>query len=468
MDLRQIRSIVEQQRSRAGADLSVTERQARLRRLRAAVVARRAAIIDALRRDLKRADFESDIAEYQHVLQEIDYAIRWLPRWVRGRRVRSTLFLVGTSSTMRFEPKGSILIMAPWNYPFGLIVNPLVAALAAGNGVVIKPSERAPATEQLIASLVTDTFDPEEVTVITGGVDVASRLLELPFDHFFFTGSTRVGKLVMTAAARQLATVTLELGGKSPAIVDASADLQATAAAIVWGKFFNAGQTCLAPDFVLANDAVHDRVVEAMVETVGRFYGEDEDARRATRDFGRIVDAESFERLVVMVQRSVAQGAVVACGGRYDAGERYVAPTILTGVTADMPVMREEIFGPVLPVLRYDTAEQANVLARTNGTPLGSYVFARDRSTVDRLVRSIPAGGTVVNNTLLHYANSDLPFGGVGASGMGRYHGYYGFLEMSHARPIVRQRGPALSRLLHPPYHGRLHDLVLRLIPWIR
>jgi len=468
MELDQLRHLVQQQRARAEAGVPAAERRERLRRLRRAVVARRDEIVTALDRDLRRARFESDVAEYQHVLQEIDHAVRHLPRWMRGRRARSPLLLLGTTSRVMYQPRGSVLIMAPWNYPFGLIVNPLVAAIAAGNGAVIKPSERAPATEALVASLLTETFDPSEVAVVTGGVDVAARMLEAPFDHFFFTGSARVGKLVMAAAARHLATVTLELGGKSPAIVDASADVAAAAEAIVWGKFFNAGQTCLAPDFVLVHQDVHDRFVAALSDVVTRFYGSDDAARRSTGDYGRIVDAEHYQRLVLLVQDSVAQGATVAFGGRYHAADRYIAPTVLTGVGPAMPVMQEEIFGPVLPVLRFATPAEAVALARRNGKPLGSYVFARDRAVIDTFVADVPAGGTVVNNTLLHYANSDLPFGGVGASGMGRYHGWDGFHEMSHARSVVRQRGPALSRLLHPPYRGRMHELVRRIIPWFR
>lgn len=468
MDLGDLRELVQRQRARAAAGVPVAERRDRLRRLRGAVVSRREEIVAALDRDLRRAPFESDVAEYQHVLQEIDHALGHLRRWMRGQRVRSPLLLLGTASRVMYEPRGSVLIMAPWNYPFGLVVNPLVAAIAAGNGAVIKPSERAPATEALVLSLVEETFDPTEVAVVTGGVDVGARVLDVPFDHIFFTGSTRVGKLVMAAAARHLATVTLEMGGKSPAIVDRSADPRAAAEAIAWGKFFNAGQTCLAPDFVLVHRDVHDRLVTELSEAVTRFYGGDDEARRSTGDYGRIVDAVHYERLVLLVRDSVAQGATLVFGGRYNAVDRYVAPTLLTDVDLTMPVMQEEIFGPVLPVLRFSTPAEAVALAQPNGKPLGSYVFARDRAVIDALVAGVPAGGTVVNNTLVHYANSALPFGGIGASGMGRYHGRHGFLEMSHARAVVRQRGPALSRFLHPPYRGRLHAVVRRVIPWIR
>jgi len=470
MDTERIQQLFDRQRCRAGeiARLPVADRRARLRRLRAAIVRRQAAILEAIHADLGRPAFESETAEFHHVLQEIDHAIRHVGRWARGRRVRAPLLLAGTTSRLLIEPRGTVLILAPWNYPFGLIVNPLVAAIAAGNCAVVKPSEKAPATAALLAEMLGEVFEEGEVAVVQGGPDVAAQLLELPFDHFFFTGSTRVGRLVMAAAARHLATVTLELGGKTPAVVDASADVARAAERIVWGKLFNAGQTCVAPDFVLVHEAVHDRFLEAVGAAVARFYGNDADARRRSPDFGRIVDDEHLERLTTLVSESVAQGAKVPVGGEWDAASRYFAPTVLSGVTPEMRIMREEIFGPVLPVLAWRDLREAQRLARRNGKPLASYIFTRDRRVADALVHGIPAGGTLINHTLLHYVSSELPFGGVGASGMGSYHGHHGFLAMSHVRPVVRQHGPALSAVMYPPFRGRLHALVRRAIPWLR
>ncbi len=465
-----LHEIFEAQRRQApvAARRMAKERREQLRRLRRAIDARRDEIIGAIRADLGRPAFEIETAELLHVFQEIDVAIRHLPRWMQGRPVRTPLLLTGTDSSLIVEPRGTVLIIAPWNYPFGLIVNPLVAAIAAGNCAVVKPSEKAPATAKLIASLITETFPQEDVAAVLGGPDVAARLLELPFDHFFFTGSTSVGRLVMTAAARHLSTVTLELGGKTPAVVDASARIDAAADRIVWGKFFNAGQTCLAPDYVLVQESIATRTIDALRAAVVRFYGATDADRRNTPYFGRIVDGEHFDRLVDLVERSVGMGASVEIGGDWDRTTRFVAPTVLSLVTVDMPVMREEIFGPVLPILTYRDRDEAVRLARTNGKPLGSYVFARDRSTANYFVRAIPSGGTVVNNTLLHYASPELPFGGVGASGMGSYHGHHGFLAMSHVRPVVRQREPALVRFFFPPYQGNVHGLVRRLVRWLR
>ena len=470
MTTEELKKLFEKQRCRAplAARRTVAERRKLLRRLRGAVESRHEQIVEAIHADLGRPPFETETAEIHHVIQEIDVAIRQLPNWMRGRPVRTSLLLTGTTSKLMVEPRGTVLVIAPWNYPFGLIVNPLVAAIAAGNCAVVKPSEKAPATAQLIASMLAETFSGEDVAVVLGGPDVAARLLELPFDHFFFTGSTTVGRIVMQAAAKHLSTVTLELGGKTPAVVDASANLQTAADRIAWGKFFNAGQTCLAPDYVLAHTSVAARLVEGLGNSIARFYGSSDEDRRASSHYGRIVDEEHFDRLLDLVERSTAMGATLEIGGQWDRGSRYLSPTVLSQVTAEMPVMREEIFGPVLPVLAYDDREEAVRLARVNGKPLGSYVFSRDRGAAEYFVRAIPSGGTVVNNTLIHYASSDLPFGGVGASGLGSYHGYHGFLSMSHVRPVVRQREPALARFLFPPYRGKIHALVRRVILWLR
>ncbi len=444
------------------------ERRERLKRLRRAIERREAEIIEAIRTDLRRSPFESEVAEIHKVLLEIGYAVKRLPRWMRTRRARTPIVLVSTSARIVYEPRGVVLVMAPWNYPFSLIVNPLVAAIAAGNCVVLKPSEKAPATAALLESLIGEVFDVTEVVVVQGGPDVGQTLLELPFDHFFFTGGTEVGRIVMAAAARHLATVTLELGGKTPAVVDASANVQAAAQRVVWGKFFNAGQTCIAPDFALVHSSVVERFVAAARDAVAQLYGRDETERRASPDYGRIVDRPHFDRLVDLIERTVAGGARIEVGGVWDADSRYISPTVLSGVTAGAPVMQDEIFGPVLPVLSYSDLSEAVKLARVNGEPLASYVFSRDERVIERLQREIPAGGTMVNNTLLHYVSSELPFGGVGTSGMGSYHGYHGFLAMSHARPVVRQHEPAVARLLFPPYRGRLHGLARRVFRWLR
>ncbi len=461
-----LQALFERQRAHAPvmARTSAAERRARLAGLRRAIVARRAEIGAAVHADLRRPPAETEIAELHGVLAEIGVAIRRLPRWMRGTRAPTPLLLFGTSSRITYEPRGVVLVVAPWNYPFSLVVNPLIAAIAAGNCVILKPSEKTPATAALLARLIAETFDPAEVAVVQGGPDVATALLGLPFDHICFTGSTAIGRIVMAAAAKHLASVTLELGGKSPAVVDASADIAVAAERIVWGKFLNAGQTCIAPDYVHVHASRAREFLDAAKAALARLYGGSEEEREASLDFARIVDDGHVRRLKDLVDRTVAAGAEVETGGRIDAATRYVAPTILSNVAPDAAIMADEIFGPVLPVLAFDTLDEVLAVIRAGGKPLAMYIFARENAAIDRLLRETSAGATVVNNTMLHYASSALPFGGVGASGMGSYHGDHGFREFSHARPVTRQREPALIGFFFPPYRGRWHRLAMRVL----
>ncbi len=446
---------------------TVAERRERLRRLRAAVESRRGAVYDALQRDLSRPPAETELSEMHIVLVEIDHAIRKLRSWMKGRRLGSSLTVFGTSSRLVYEPRGVALILAPWNYPFHLALNPLTSAIAAGCCAIVKPSEKTPATEAVIREIIVETFPPEEVAVIEGGPDVAAALLEQPFDHIHFTGGTAIARRVMAAAAKHLTTVTLELGGKCPAIVDATADVRAAAGRIVAGKFLNAGQTCIAPDYVLVHASREAELVGALKAAVARAYGPDEAARRATPDFGRIVDPMHLARLRELFTRTVAAGAHIALGGEFDEAARYVAPTVLTGVTPDMPAMQEEIFGPILPVLAWEDPREALAIVAGLEQPLMLYVFTRDGAFADRVVRETRAGGTVVNNVGLHYLNHDAPFGGVGESGMGACHGFAGFRSFSHERTVMRQRWPVTIGLFTAPYDGartRLADWLLRTI----
>jgi aldehyde dehydrogenase (NAD+) len=461
-----LRALFDRQRARAPAVARTTaaERRERLARLRAAIVARRKDIAAAAAADLGRPAVETELAEIHPALAEIAHAMRHVGRWMRPERVGTPLLLFGTSSRIEYAPRGVALILAPWNYPFGLVVNPLVAAIAAGNCVVCKPSEKAPHTSAVVAELVGAAFDPAEVAVVEGGPDAAAALVELPFDHIFFTGGAAIGRLVMAAAARRLASVTLELGGKSPAVVDRSADVAAAARRIVWGKCFNAGQTCIAPDYALVHESQEGEFVAAATAAIARWYGPTEEARQESPDFARIVDDAHFRRLETVLERAVAAGARIVIGGRCDGARRYVAPTIVTGVTPRSPLMEEELFGPILPVVTYRTLDQAAAVMRAGGAPLALYVFARDRAAARALAHAVPAGGVTVNNTMLHYANPGLPFGGAGTSGMGRYHGVHGFREFSLARAVLRQREPALAELFFPPYRGLRHALARRLL----
>jgi aldehyde dehydrogenase (NAD+) len=352
-----------------------------------------------------------------------------------------------------------VLILAPWNYAFSLVVAPLVAAVAAGNCAILKPSEKTPATSAFLRRFIAEVFAEDEVTVVEGGGEAAEALLALPFDHVFFTGGARIGRSVMAAAARHLASVTLELGGKSPTIVDETANVRAAAQRVVGGKFLNAGQTCVAPDYALVHASRTAEFVAEAKRALDERYGLEGAARATSGDYCRIVDAGHFARLVDVLDRSVAAGARVEVGGERDASERYLAPTILSGVTFDSPVMAEEIFGPVLPVLAYTDLDAALVRLRALGAPLALYIFSRSAAAVEHILAETTAGGTAVNATLLQYGNPGLPFGGVGASGQGSYHGIYGFRTFSHERAVLRQREPSLARFLFPPYRGLIHAI---------
>jgi aldehyde dehydrogenase (NAD+) len=439
---------------------TATQRIAKLERLRAAIIAREPAIRDAMFADFRKAPTEVDLTEILPTLVELKDAIRSLPTWMAPRRVATPISLVGTHSAIRCEPRGVVLIIAPWNYPFQLAIAPLIAAIAAGNCAIVKPSELTGKTSAVVAELIGAVFSEAEVAVVEGGVAETQRLLALPFDHFFFTGSTRVGRIVAAAAATHLASSTLELGGKSPAIVDDSADLTATAQRLVWGKFVNAGQTCIAPDYVLVSQRREAALVAELKAAIAAAYGATEDARRASPDLCRVIDQRNFERLTRLLDATVAAGARVEIGGVTNAADRYIAPTVLTGVAADAPIMSEEIFGPILPVLRYDSIDEVPAAITARDKPLALYVFGTDRARVDAMIEATTAGGTCINTTLLHFANPNLPFGGVGASGTGSYHGWFGFRTFSHERAVLRQGRIELTRRVFPPYTAAVKQLV--------
>jgi aldehyde dehydrogenase (NAD+) len=434
-------------------------RIAKLQQLRRTLVERREALAKAMYEDFRKPVAEVELSEVLIVLQELDHAIKHLARWMKPRKVGTPLMLAGTRGEVRYEPKGVVLIMAPWNYPFQLLVGPLIAAVAAGNCVMVKPSEKTPRTAAFTEQLLKDVFEPDEVAVVQGGGDVGNALLELPFDHFFFTGGPRVGRKVMEAAARHLAGVTLELGGKSPVIVDETADVKAAAERIVWGKYLNGGQTCVAPDYVYVHASKEEALLAQMKETLASFYGKTEEARRASADFCRMVDEGQFARVNGLLERSVAAGARVEAGGVVDASSRYIAPTVLSGVKPDTAVMEEEIFGPLLPVLRYERLDEVIEHIQAGSKPLAMYIFSHDKGNVEELLSRTSSGGTCVNTTVVHFSHSELPFGGVGESGVGNYHGEYGFKTFSHERSVLRQGPVSFLHYLFPPYTEKVRKM---------
>ncbi|ATB45054.1 aldehyde dehydrogenase family protein [Corallococcus macrosporus] len=437
----------------------VKERLARLEQLKTLLISRREALAEALHADFRKPRAEVEATEVLPVLMELASIQKHLKTWMKPRKAATPLLLTGTSSLVRYEPRGVVLVLAPWNHPFHLLAAPLVAAVAAGNAVLCKPSEKTPNTSRFIAALVKDVFPPEEVAVVEGGPEVGEALLRLPFDHFFFTGGARVGRRVMEAAAKHLASVTLELGGKSPVIVDETADVEAAAERVVWGKFLNGGQTCIAPDHVWVHASREEALLEAMKATLERFYGRTEEARRASADLCRMVDDGAFTRVRQLMDRTVEAGARVVTGGGVDAESRYIAPTVLADVAPDAPIMAEEVFGPVLPVLRFESLDEVVSHVREDGKPLALYVFSNDEAAVERLLRDTRSGGACINTVVLHNVNPNLPFGGVGTSGLGAYHGEAGFRTFSHERAVLRQGRTSLVHLFFPPFTGKAQKL---------
>ena len=431
------------------------QRGAKIERIRQAVLERRDDIRAALHADLKKAPVETDLSEVKAVRDEAAFVQRHLEDWMTPRPVPTPAPLVGTRSHIQHEPKGVVLIISPWNYPFNLTLRPLISALAAGNCAMLKPSEYTPNSSRLLRSMVDDLFDEREVALVEGDATVAQTLLDQPFDHIFFTGSPRVGRIVMKAAADHLASVTLELGGKSPAIVDETADLADAARKIAWGKFMNAGQTCIAPDYVLVQDQVRDRLVDLLRQNIRRFYGTTDEDQRLSADYARLVNDDHFERVQALYTRAIEDGAHLAAGGQVDADERYMAPTLLTDVPIDTKAMEDEIFGPLLPILSYRLLDDALDIVADRPNPLALYLFTESTATEDTVLERTQSGGVCVNDVLVHFMNPNLPFGGTGESGHGRSNGFFGFKEFSNERAVLRRtRGSALMQQLFPPYDG--------------
>lgn len=439
---------------------SAHQRQAKLRALLEALMARREEARAALAADFRKSPEEVDLTELYPVIAEIKEALRHLPRWLKPRKVPTPIGLLGSAGRIVHEPRGVVLIISPWNYPIYLTLGPLVSALAAGNCAILKPSELTPRTTAFLRELLAGLFPEEEVALVEGDADAAQALLALPFDHIFFTGSPAVGRVVMKAAAEHLTSVTLELGGKSPVLVDADANLREAARKIAWGKCINAGQTCVAPDYVLVHERVHDALVGELKGALTAFYGPD---AAASPDLARIISDRHFQRIKNLLDTS---GARVAFGGGSDAATRYLAPTLLTNVDPAAPILDEEIFGPLLPILKVPDMSAAVAHVNARPKPLALYVFSGSRARAEALIARTTAGGSCVNDTVLHFAHTGLPTGGVNTSGFGKAHGVHGFEAFSNARGVLRQRTRfSAIQLMYPPYTAfvrRMVDLTLK------
>lgn len=430
-------------RFETGATRPLDFRRSQLQKFHAALERREPELLSALQSDLRKSLFQGYATELGLVQAEIRHALKHLHRWAAPQTCKTPWFVTPARGWVQPEPFGVALILGPWNYPAQLLLTPLVSAIAAGNCAVLKPSELAPRTAEVITALVRETFTEDFISVVTGGPDVAEALLAERFDKIFFTGSTRVGRLVMAAAAKHLTPVTLELGGKCPAIVCADANVELAAKRIAWGKFMNAGQTCVAPDFVLVQRSVLERFVAVLKKSLREFYGED---ASQSADYGRIVNARHFDRLINYLR----DGKVVH-GGTHDAKDLFLAPTILEDVSPDASVMLEEIFGPILPVLEFDRLGDALASLRGRPTPLALYVFSNDRATQARVLAETRSGGVCVNDVVSHMIGTGLPFGGLGESGLGAYHGRAGFDTFSHDRALLRRATWLDTPFRYPP-----------------
>lgn len=451
---------------RHAAQMALTtaaDRIDRIRRIQQWVTTHQAEIERAMYDDFRKPPAEVMLGELMALNAEIRHTIKHLKRWMKPQRVPTPPSLIGTTSRVLHEPKGNVLIIAPWNYPFVLSIRPLVSALAAGNVVIIKPSELTPHTAGLISRMIAELFPTNEVTVFEGDASVSTALLKLPFNHIFFTGSPAVGRVVMTAAANHLASVTLELGGKSPAIVDESADLQQAAGQLAWGKYLNNGQTCIAPDYLLVHESVKAPLLDALRNTLKGMYSPDGKPVDASDSYARIVNGNHFRRVKALFDDALAKGATVALGGQMNEADNFIAPTLLEAVTDDMRVMQDEIFGPILPILTYRTLDEALRTINQRDKPLALYIHSRNRQHTQYIIDRTSAGDTVVNDTLLQFGNVELPFGGVNNSGLGKSNGFYSFQEFSNQRGIMKRQFGTL-RPIYPPYTSRVQKIIAFLI----
>ncbi len=405
-------------------------------------------IIEALRLDLNKSEFEAYATEVGIILEEIKLIQKGLKKWAKPKRVRTPIKHFLSFSYIYSEPQGVALIIAPWNYPFQLAFAPLIGAIAAGNCVVLKPSEYSLRTSEVISKIIEEAFDEEYICVIEGGKEESSELLKQKFDHIFFTGSTNVGRIVMKAAAKQLTPVTLELGGKSPCIVDRDANLDLAAKRIIWGKYINAGQTCVAPDYLLVHRDIKEPLINSMKKYIKAFYGENS---IESNDYPRIINNKHFDRLVSFL----GKGSILI-GGEKDENKLYIEPTIIDEITWEDPIMGEEIFGPILPIMEYEELQEVIDMVNSHPRPLSLYYFTTNKDNEKRIINNISYGGGCINDTIVHVASAYLPFGGIGESGMSSYHGKASFDVFSHRKSILKKSNLFDINLRYPPYGEKI------------
>ncbi|AOZ94523.1 aldehyde dehydrogenase [Paenibacillus crassostreae] len=414
-------------------------------------------IISALYDDLRKSEFEAYATEIGFCLSSISHTMKHLKRWMKPQKVRTPIHQYPSKSYIVKEPYGTVLIVGPFNYPFQLLIEPLIGALATGNCIVLKPSENTPAVTTIIKKMIKETFNPSYIRVIEGEKETTSILIHAAFDYIFFTGSVPVGKIVMEAAAKNLTPVTLELGGKSPVIVDRTANIPLAAKRIIWGKLLNTGQTCIAPDYVLAHADIKQQLIEEMKHVITNFYGSD---ARTSKDYGRIVNERQFDRLVAIINKDEAN---ILFGGHVDKDDLYIEPTLLATESWSDTAMQDEIFGPILPIMTYHKLEEAIQMIQSHPKPLSLYLFTEHKQVENEVLGRVSFGGGCVNDTISHVANTYLPFGGVGNAGIGAYHGQYSFDTFSHAKSILKKSTKFDLKVVFPPYGDKV-KLVKKLL----
>ena len=421
-------------------------------------------IAEALYKDLRKSNEEVITTEMTPVILTIKEVCKKLKHWMKDEHVPSPVTMVGMSSFIKYESKGNILIIGPWNYPFQLAIYPLVYAIAAGNTAIIKPSEFSSNTANAISIMIKELFDENEVAVVEGGIPEATALLALPFNHIHFTGSPKVGKIVMEAAAKNLTAVTLELGGKSPVIIDGSTNLNSTAEKVCWGKTLNSGQTCIAPDFALVQENALDGFVEGFKRACEKFYDPDKKGIDQSKDYGRIINDTNFDRVQALLEDAKENGAKVEFGGEVNKQDRYIQPTLLSNINMEMKIMQDEIFGPILPVVPFKNKEDVTELLNSFPSPLALYIMSNNKDNTKYFLDHTVAGGTCINELMLTSVNPHLPFGGVNNSGVGKTGGKHSFMDFSNQRGVIKRKYGNSIKLIYPPFNKQIFKYFQKVI----
>ncbi len=444
---------------------SIKSRINNLKNLKKTLLSHRNEIKEALFKDFKKNSIEADLTEIFPVISEINFNINNLLKWNKKKYVKTPLTLVGSKSYLKYEPKGLVLILTPWNFPINLSLVSLVSAIAAGNSVILKPSEITSNTSIIIKKIINTTFNENEVATVLGGVDVAEELLRFKFDHILFIGSPTIGKKVMKSAAENLSSITLELGGKSPTIIDRNINLKKAAKRVVWAKFINNGQVCIAPDYIFVHHGVKVTFINFLIKYIKEFYSE---MAINSSSYCRIVNKSHFNRIKNLLEDAINKKSKILYGGKINSQENYIEPTLLENISEKSKIFDEEIFGPILPVFEYKEIEEVISFINKKEKPLALYIYSKSKKNINKILEHTSSGGVCINHSTLHYSNNNLPFGGVGNSGFGRCHGEYGFKEFSNTKSIFEQFSSfSPSDLLVPPYNNLKKNIVNFLIKYL-